>query len=228
MPITTSVTWQDLRDAQERELSDLREAYDELETLAQEEYGDDALTRPVPNDLGDIDDSDLLQRAAIHQQIQLLKQSRETVEQRLNLLSVLEDELGDGEFEIKMLSGQEAMQVEVDLRTDADAKEWDRQTLQIVRNQRTVDAAVVDAPEGVPRQDESPVPSECPNALVNTLFEQVQRFNSAGQTDFRPEGFGSPAPLEPSVSSATPTPSKRPSSESVTTDADAPERGNSS
>lgn len=229
MPITTTVTWADLRDAQERELSDLREAYDELEELAQEEYGDDALSRPVPNDLGDIEDSDLLQRAAIQQQIALLNQSRETIEKRLNLLEVLEDELGEGAFEIKMLSGQEAMNVEVDLRTDADAREFDRQTLQIVRNQRTVDAAVVDAPEGVPRDDtDSPVPSETPNALVNSLFEQVQRFNSAGATDFRAEGFGSPATPAPSVSSATPTPSNSPSGASAPTDDGSPERGDSS
>jgi len=229
MPITTTVTWADLREAQERELSDLRDAYDELETLAQEEYGDGALSHPVPNDLGDIDDADLLQRAAIQQQIALLNQSRETIEKRVNLLGVLEAELGDGPFEIKMLSGQEAMNVEVDLRTDANARDFDRQTLQIVRNQRTVDAAVVDAPDGVPRDDEgSPVPSETPNALVNSLFEQVQRFNSAGQTDFRAEGFGSPATSAPSVSSATPTPSKQPSAPSAPTDEASPTHGDES
>ena len=224
--ITTTVTWQDLRDAQQRELDDLEAAYDELETLAD----DDALNRPVPSDLSAIEDEDLLQRAAIQQQAELLNQSRATVEKRLNLLDELEDRLGAGPWEIKMLSGQEVMATEADLRTDAQANDWGRQTTQMRRNYYTVDAAVVDGPDEIPRSEDGTlnVSEAVPNALVNSLYEQVERFNSAGDPDFRPEGFGSSGALEPSVSSGTPRQSSTVSVPSDSTDETPPESGDDS
>jgi len=224
--ITTTVTWQDLRDAQQRELDDLEAAYEELEELAD----DDALNRPVPSDLSEIEDDDLLQRAAIQQQAELLEQSRATIEKRINLLSELEDRLGAGPWEIKMLSGQEVMATEADLRTDAQANDWGRQTTQMRRNYYTVDAAVVDGPEDIPRSDDGTlnVSEHVPNALVNSLYEQVERFNSAGDPDFRPEGFGSSGGLGPSVSSGTPSQSNTVSVPSDSTDETPPESGSDS
>lgn len=230
MAITTTVAWADLRDAQQSELDDLREAYDDLETTAQDEYGEDALSRPVPNDLDDIDDEETRALAAIQQQAALYEQSRETVEKRLNLLEVLEGELGDDPWEIKMLSGQEVMNVEAELRADRKTESWDRQMFALVRNYRTVDAAVVDGPEDIPREDGTLNVSEnVPNALVNSLYEQVERFNSAGETGFRSEGFGSPPTVGgPSGSSATPASSNTPSKPSAPDDESVPERGSDS
>lgn len=219
MPITTTVTWADLIAAQEDELDDLRDAYEEITALAREEYGEDALNNPAP------EESDL---SLYQQQAAMYDQGAKVLQRRINLLETLRGELGDGDFEIKMLSGQEAMDLEVSLRADADA---DTQSVQLERNQRTTDAAVIAAPEGVPTDDEgSPEPSACPNALVNSLFDQVQRFNAAGAPDFRAEGFGGPGPAASgaSGSSATPTTSAIPSAPSADTDESAPERGHDS
>lgn len=228
MPITTTVTWQDLRDAQQRELDDLADAYDDLEATIESEYGGDLTT--TPTDLSNIEDPDLRQQAAIAQQMQLLDRSAETIEQRLNLLDTLETELGSGPWEIRMLTGQQVMDVEAQLRADADTQDWDRQTIQLHRNQRTVDAAVVDGPEDIPRNEDGTlqVCDHCPNALVNSLYEAVERFNSAGDTDFRAQGFGSDTGLARPGSSGTPTPSQPVSGGSVPSDDSAPERGTDS
>jgi hypothetical protein len=226
--ITTTVTWQDLLDAQHRDIEDLREAYDELRELAREEYGDDALQTPTPDDLADIEDEDVLRRAVYQQQAEMYERSAKQLQKRVNLLEYLRGELGDGAFEIKMLSGQETMQTEVDLRTDAQASDADSQTLQLKRNQKAVDAATVDAPDGVPRDDDgSPTPSECPNALVNTLYQKVEQFNSAGDPDFRAAGFGGDTTPDASVSSAAPTPASEHSESSVPTESDSQPRGDS-
>lgn len=212
--ITTTVTWQDLIDAQREEYDDLADAYAEIADLAREEHGEGALQRPTPGD-------DL---ATLQQQAQLIDQEGRQIEQRIHALEQLRDELGDGAFEIKMLSGREVMDTEVSLRGDSDGEEG---ITQMRRNARTIDAATVDAPEGVPRDDAgSPTPSDCPQQLVNALYEQVQRFNTAGDTGFRGEGFGSDAasPMR-SGSSVAPTPASATSSSSGSSDADSPASG---
>lgn len=225
MPITTTVTWADLIDAQRDELDDLRDAYEEVTELAREEHGDDALDRPLPADTDAVDD-DAQELAVLQQQAAMYDQAAVVIQRRINLLETLQGKLGAGDFEVKMLSGEEAMSLEVDLRTDA--ADTDAQTLQLMRNQRTVDAAVVDAPADLPRDDGgSPKPSDAPNALVNSLFDQVQRFNAAGSPDFRAAGFGGPGPAAASESSATPTDSAIPSGRSDPTDESAPKRGDS-
>lgn len=225
MPITTTVTWGDLIDAQRDELDDLREQYDEVTTLAREEYGDGALNEPIPGDLENVPD-DKRDLAVYQQQTAMYDQGAKVLQRRIHLLESLRDQLGDGAFEIKMLSGEEAMGLEVDLRTDAD--ETDAQTVQLMRNQRTTDAAVVDAPEGFPEDDDgSPKPSDAPNALVNSLFDAVQRYNAAGDPDFRAEGFGGlgAAASAGSESSAIPSESATPSPPSGTTDESTPASG---
>lgn len=229
MPITTQVTWQDLITTQQDQLDEYEDAYQELQDLGVEELGTDWQSTPAPDDLSGIEDDDLITRAVYQRQAELIDQAGKQLQKRIHLLETLQAEFGDGAFEVKMLSGREAMATEVDLRTDAQSdSEVDSQTLQVRRNQATVDAAVVDAPSGVPRDDdENPVPSECPNALVNSLYEAVERFNSAGDVDFRPEGFGSNTPSGGvgSVSPGTPSSVSTRSESSDPTENDAPESG---
>lgn len=218
MPITTTVTWADLIDAQRDELDDLREQYDEVTTLAREEYGPDALNQPIPGDLENVA-AEKRALAVYQQQAAMYDEGAKVLQRRINLLERLRDDLGDGDFEIKMLSGEEAMNLEVDLRTDAD--DTDAQAVQLMRNQRTTDAAVVDAPAGFPEDDDgSPKPSDAPNALVNSLFDAVQRYNAAGDPDFRAAGFGGlgAAASAGSESSAVPNDSGTLSPPSATTD----------
>lgn len=229
--ITTTVTWDDMIDAQADELADLRKQYEEVVELAEEEFGDDALQRPVPDNLGEIEDADVRKRAAFVRQAQLLDSAGRATQNRINMLETLADRLGEGAFKIKMLSAQEVMDTELTLRGELQSDDADEGALQQQRNNATVDAATVDAPAGFPTDEEGdPKPSAAPNALVDSLFEQVQRFNSAGSADFRAEGFGSqsrPGSGLP-ASSATPNDSATPSTPSASTDETPPESGEES
>lgn len=218
MTLTTTVTWADLRIAHSDELDDLRTAYDEIKERATDEYGEDALNIPLPADPDLVDDR--MDLYVYQQQAQQYEQAAESIEKRQHLLERLEGEYGSDPFELKMLSGEEAMDIETELRTMAQKEGVGVDVIQVRRNALTVDAATVDAPEGVPREDGSPKPSACPNALTLSLWEQVERFNNAGATDFRPEGFGGlgPAASAPSASSATPTPADAHSKSSETSD----------
>lgn len=219
MPITTTVTWQDLQTAHDDELADLRDAYDELREKARAEYGDDALTQDLPTDPDNLSDDE---RAlyVYQQKVNQYDSAAQSIQKRQHILGQLADEYGDGAFELKMLTGTEMMDVEAELRMEAQQRDVSVDVIQVKRNALTVDAATVDAPEGIPREDGSPVPSACPNALTLALWEQVERFNSAGATDFRPVGFGedSPAPTPTGAKSATPTASSEPSASSAPTD----------
>lgn len=221
MSITTTVTWADLIDAQNTELDDLRDAYEEVAQLAREKYGDDALQRPVPSDPGD---EEMQRLAVLQQQAAMYDRAGKQYQQRIHLLEQLRDELGTDPFRVKMLSGAEVLDTEAQLRADVDGED-DEGSIQARRNQRTVNAAVVDAPGGVPTETvtdedgeeyETPKPSEAPNALVDSLFDAVQKFNSAGDPDFRAAGFGGPGPASAaSGSSATPPDSGTPSKPSA-------------
>jgi hypothetical protein len=212
--ITTEVTWADLRSAYDDELADLRDAYDELTEQAREEYGEDWQDRPMPRNpdaLGD-DERDLW---VYQQQAAQYDQAAQSIQKRQHMLDRLADEYGDGDFEIKMLTGEETMQIETELRTLAQERGIDVSVIQVRRNALTVDKATVDAPEGVPREDGSPVPSECPNALTLALWDQVEAFNNAGETGFRAAGFGDHSPPDQTPgSSATPTASATSSTDS--------------
>jgi hypothetical protein len=220
MPITTDVTWADLRSAHDDELDELRDAYEEIQALATDEYGDDALQRPLPNDPDALDD-DRRDLWVYQQQTQQYDEAAKSIQKRQHMLGRLADEYGDGAFTIQMLSGEQAMDIETELRMYAQSNDdLPMAAVELRRNALTVDAATVDAPEGVPRDgDGSPVPSECPNALTLALWEQVEAFNNAGETGFRAEGFGNddrPAPT--AAASATPTPASVPSEPSDATD----------
>lgn len=196
MSITTTITWTNLKNQYSDQLSDLEEAHQELKDQITEEFGDDALTRqvPQPSEFADAltDENADLERLAVYKQLaSQYEQSKAKLDSHRALLERLEGEYGDGEFEVKMLSGREVMDLETQLRMEANQEDdVDAQVLGMWRNADTVDAAVVDAPEGIPRDEEgSPTPSECPEGLVNALYDQVQKFNSAGDTGFTPRGF---------------------------------------
>ena len=204
--ITTTVTWADLRADITDELADLRDAYHELRDQATDEYGADALDEPLPDDPEDVADENR-RLWAYQRQADQLNQAKESIDQRLNVLETLEDELGSGDFEVTMLSGQDTMDLETRLRTKAASEGVDVDTIQHLRELWVVDAATVSAPEGVPTDDEgSPTPSKCPNALVTSLYEQINRLNNAGTVDFTSGGFGSPDDTTPTTAeSAAPT-----------------------
>lgn len=206
--ITTTVSWDDLITAYDDELQEYREAYDDLRDLAREEYDAD-LTTPA-------DDDDL---TAIQQQAARYEQGVEEVQKRQHMLERLRDEFGEGDFTIKMLTGEETIQIQRAARARADDDDT-MDTVQTLRNQLTTDAATVAAPAGVPTDDDgSPAPSQAPNALTFGLWEQVERFNTAGSVDFRAAGCGDAArPGSPAGSSPAPTTSAPSSAPSDATD----------
>ena len=195
--ITASVSWADLTAAYADELTNLEDAYDELVTQARAEYGDGWQTTPATDDT----------HRVYQQQAKQYNEAAKSIQKRQHLLNELKEEYGDGDFELKMLSGEETMQVESELRMLAQQDEVSIDVIQVRRNALTVDAATVDAPNGVPRNDAgSPVPSECPNALTLALWDQVESLNNAGETGFRAEGFGdSPAPITADTSATPPS-----------------------
>jgi hypothetical protein len=195
--ITTTVAWADLHAALDDELADVRDAYDDLAAHATEEYGDEWRTATTTDDT----------LAALQDQAERYDQTARSIQQRRQMLDRLEEEYGSGDFEVKLLTGSETMAIETDLRLEAQQRDIDLAVIQTKRNALTVDAAVVDAPEGVPRDDDgSPTPSECPNALTLALWEQVERFNNAGDPDFTAAGLSDASDTTTSVTSATPTP----------------------
>lgn len=206
--ITTTVSWDDLITAYDSELAEYREAYADLREYVADEFDTD-LSTPT-------DDDDL---TAIQQQAARYEQGVEEVQKRQHMLETLRDRLGEGDFKIKMLSGRETMRIEKAVRAAVD-EETPIGVVQTRRNQRTVDAATVAAPEGVPTDDDgSPTPSEAPNALTLALWEQVERFNNAGAVDFRPAGCGDgDRPVSAVGSSPAPTTSAPASEPSVPTD----------
>lgn len=197
MSITTTITWTDLTNQYQDQLSDLEDAHTELKEQIQSEFGDDALTRqvPEPEKVADVftdGEETEIKRLSIYKQLASQYESAKTnIDSTLELLDKLKGEYGSGDFEVKMLTSQEVVDLESELRMDAKG-DVDGQVLKMQRNLRTVDAAIIDAPEGVPRDDDgSPVPSECPEGLVDALYDQVQKYNSAGDTGFTSSGFQS-------------------------------------
>jgi hypothetical protein len=209
MTITTIVTWADLTAAYDTELDDLREAYDELCTQAEHEYDDGWRSQPAAEEILQI----------YQQQAQQYDEAAKSIQKRQHLLNQLKEKYGDGGFELKMLTGEETMQVETELRILAQQEDVSVDVIQVRRNVLTVDAATVDAPEDIPRDDEgSPVPSECPNGLTLALWEQVESLNNAGETGFRAEGFGDTTGLFTVDTSGTPTSSPASSTPSAPDD----------
>ncbi|AFH22460.1 hypothetical protein OSG_eHP27_00040 [environmental Halophage eHP-27] len=228
MPITTTVSWADLQHAYDDELGQLQDAYDELRAYAVENHGENALQRPMPDNPAGLSE-ERTELWAIQQQAESLDESAKEIQKNQHILGTLKAELGDGDFEIKMLSGSETMDVEAELRGMAQDRGVDVSTIQLRRNGLIVDAATVDAPAGVPRDDDgSPTPSEAPNALTLALWRQVERFNNAGDPDFRAGGLGDESGPGLSGPSATPNGAETLPSPSPDTETDTQPRGEDS
>lgn len=184
-PITTTVTFQDLIDAYDTELGQLRDAYEETVAYAEEEYGENRAAWP--------DD--------LRQQARAYDEGAKAIQKRQHVLERFRDEWQGDRFEIKMLAGSELTAIETDLRMEAHREDVAPETLQAERKQQVADVACMDAPPEVPRDDsDSPTPSACPNPLTLAIYEAAERFNSSGATDFRAAGFGETTPSAPAGS----------------------------
>jgi len=194
MNITTTVSWATLISAPDDELAEYREAYQELKQLAAEVY-DAALDDPTSDE----------ELQAIQQQAHRYERGVEEIQKRQAALERIREACGDGDFEIKMLSGEETIEIESQLRADAQQQDMSGDEIQSRRNALVVDAATVSTPEGVPEN-----PSEAPNQLTLTLWEQVESFNSAGAVDFTAAGCGgedAESSPTPSIADESPVPS---------------------
>lgn len=212
-PITTDVAFADLQAQYDDELADLREAYEELVEYARDEYGDQRGEWPK----------------GVRQYATVLDESGKSIQKRQHVLETLASEYDGDTFGIKMLSGAELVEVETELRMEARKRDADPDAVQSYRQQLTVDTATVDAPAAVPTDDDgSPLPSECPNPLTISLYEQVERLNQAGSTDFRAPGFGDEASGAASPTSDRPRTSSELSKPSAGIDAASPQPGDSS
>jgi hypothetical protein len=215
--VTTTVTFHDLQHAYDAELDELEAAYEDVAAEATDEHGDDALDRRDPGD-------DLAQLQA---QAEAYEQAGMAIQSRQHSIQRLADEYEGNRFKVKMLSGRELMDIEAELRARAQQRDVSAESLQSERKALVVDAATVEAPEGIPHEDGTPVPSECPNPLTLALYEQVERLNQAGDTDFRAPGFGDGDAPDTTESSATPTVSEPLSNTSVPDDVTETTGGNS-
>jgi len=211
--VTTTVTFHDLEHAYDSELDELEAAYEDVVAEAQSEHGDDAL------DVRDPDD----ELAQLQQQAEAYEQAGMAIQSRQHSIGQLADEYEGNRFKLKMLSGRELMDIEAELRAKAQQRDVSPESLQSERKALVVDAATVEAPDGVPQAEDSvgendPKPSECPNPLTLALYEQVERLNQAGDTDFRAPGFGDGDEPDSIESSGTPTVSEPLSNTSVPDD----------
>lgn len=197
--VTTTVTFADLAAQYDDELADLRDAYEETVALAREDYGEDAMGRRIPRDM---DDDALADLAALQRSAAAYDESGKQIQKRQHALERLADQYDGDAFRIKMLSGAELMDIGTELRMLATQRDVEKDALDDQRQALVVDAAVVDAPEGVPTDDDGdPEPSRAENPLTIALYEAVERLNSTGSVDFRAPGFAESAPavVEPSA-----------------------------
>lgn len=210
--ITTTVTFSDLITHNDPELDQLRDAYEDAVEYGTDEYGTDERHAWDSN---------------LRQQVSMYDEAAKAIQSRQHVLQELADEYEDDAFEVKMLSGSELLDLETELRMEAQRKGVGVDALQARRKQLTVDAATVDAPDEVPRDDDgSPVPSECPNPLTIALHEQVESLNTAGGGDFRAPGFGESTGGVASGTSGTLDASSPTSNDSLPSDETTPDSGN--
>ena len=206
--ITTTVTFDDMIDAYDDELADFREAYEEIVDYAEAEYGADRPEWP----------QELIQLAAMYEE------AGKQIQQRQHVLERLAEAYDGDRFDIKMLTGAETMDLDTQLRAKAQERNMDPQLMQAYRKQLTVDRATVAAPDGFPTDgDDSPKPSDAPNPLTFALYEQVERLNQAGSTDFRAPGFGDADSSIVSGMSEAPSSAGPASSSSATSSAEMPD-----
>jgi len=208
--LTETVTFGDLIGRHRQELSQLQDAYDDLQAYADDEY-DDPAEWP----------EELQKKANAYQQ------TANQIEARINFLERIAEDCDGDTFEIRTLSGRETMEIDTKLKTKANQRNVDMEVVSHERNALVVDAATVSAPECIPHDDEGdPQPSDAPDAVVQSLSEVVSTFAQSGDVDFQASGFGDRAGPEASSISPTPTTSDSSLSESDPTDANEASGGN--
>jgi len=189
MTATTDLTFGDLKAQYDDDLETLREAYEDVTEHGRAEYGD---REEWPDE--------------VRGRAEALNESAKQIQNRQHAVETLAADYGDGPFRVKVLSGAELMDVELDLRAEAQARDVDAEAIQGYRKRLLVDAATVDAPAEVPTDDDgTPAPSELPNPITLALYDCVERLNNTGATDFRAPGFESPGDSDPDATSATPS-----------------------
>lgn len=196
--LTETVTFGDLIGRHKSELSQLQDAYDDLQAYAADEYDDKA------------EWPDELQR-----KVNAYQQTANQIEARINFLERFAEDCDGDTFEIRTLSGRETMEIDTKLKTKANQRNVDMEVVSHERNALVVDAATVSAPDCIPHDDGEPQPSDAPDAVVQSLSEVVSTFAQSGSVDFQASGFGDRAGPEASAISPTPT-----TSENSLTDAD--------
>lgn len=173
--ITQTVTFDDMIAAYDDELAEFRDAYEEIDAYAAEEHGENHSEWPM----------ELIQLAAMYEE------AGKQIQQRQHVLEVLGEKYDGDAFKIKMLTGEETMDLDVQMRAKAQERGVGVEAMQSYRKGLTADTATVSAPEGFPTdEDGSPKPSAAGNPLTFAIFEQVEQLNQAGSTDFRAPGFG--------------------------------------
>jgi hypothetical protein len=214
MTLTTTITFADLITAVKDELDDLEAQYDDTKALIEAEWDADPFDMELP-DLSDVDDEDTMQLVGLAMNAMQLEESAKESQKRLHVLKQLREEYDDGRFELRMLTGQEVMDIETQLKMKAQREGVDRGAVNHERHAKVADTCVVDAPEGFPTDDDGdPKPSDGPQALMFALYNQCERLNSSGATDFTAPGFGDAtastatgASAPPSTSPDSPVPS---------------------
>lgn len=186
--LTATVTFADLIAHYDDELDELREAREDILDAIRDEFGEDAIDEAVPQDTED-DDKQYL--ASLQQTANLYNQSAKAIQKRQHVLDRIAERWDGDTFEIKMLTGGELSDLETELRMEAHRRDVPVEMLQAERQRRVADAAVVDAPESMPRDDDGgPLPSACENPLTLSLYELAEELNQQGGLDFTPAGFG--------------------------------------
>lgn len=177
MDVTETVTLTGIVDGYREDLRSLESTYIEFRDLAEDKWG----VEPEWPD----------QVQAYEEGYQSTARS---LQKRIRVLEYFADEWESEAFEFRMLLGEETMAIEGALsREAADSSPAE---LEASRNKQVINESCVDAPDEIPRdEDGNPLPSQTPNAVTQSLFEVVERLNSAGPGDFRASGLGSEGPL---------------------------------
>jgi len=229
MPTTTSVSFADLAAQYDSELDDYREAYDELREVGRDRYGEGWLDDPVQPTEQDIEEgTDTAEQYRLQRAAQQYARAAENTEEMQHAIDAFGDRYDGDTFEVAALTGSETIEMEMELRTLANQQDIDSDLVEVKRKELLVNAATVDAPEGVPTDDEgSPRPSECEQRIMFALADYISAYNSAGDVDFTAAGFDAEPRPAPGASSATPTDSATSSAPSPPTDDAPPSRGDS-
>lgn len=190
MHTTTVHLSQAISEAQDR-IEQARDAYDELTAFAEDEYG---TVEAAPD--------------VVYQRLQMYEQAADNYRARINVVENTLEQWGgptqtesgtwenDG-FEIQMLSGVQAAQIEDKvgaagraLQQDVGAAPRDMPGERVVE---VLEACVVDEPAGIPGDGEPPRLGAYPSPVTLWLYERVNNLNTAGDPFFESRGLGDAA-----------------------------------